>query len=193
MPKKFIYKINNQQTFSCILNSTRCTAISHTTGNRCKRKCIIGFEYCPIHLLYLKHLKIKDSLIPNGGKGLFVCDKSVGDNDIVFRTNDIICDYKGENIDNNVRQQRYNGRNAPYAVQLSNNKIIDCACKRGIGSIINTFPGHNNASLVINNQHNTVRIKANKNIRNNTEIYLSYGNSYNLNDGSTHTTKNYYP
>jgi len=193
MPKKFIYKINNQNAFSCILNSTQCTATSNTSGNRCKRKCIIGFEYCPIHLLYLKHLKIKDSLIPNSGKGLFVCNKSVGPNDIVFRKDDVICDYKGETINNAIRQQRYNGKNAPYAIELSNNNIIDCACKRGIGSLINTSPGHNNASFSINNQQHTVRIKATKNIRNNTEIYLSYGSSYRFNDGSTHITKNYYP
>ncbi len=189
MPKKFVYKIGNQHHFDCILNSSQCTAISQSSGQRCKRKCIIGYEFCFSHLESLKHLKIKDSTIPNAGKGLFVVDKNKNENDIVFRKNDIICNYNGELINNQIRQQRYNGKNAPYAILMNQNDIMDCACKRGVGSLINTFPGHNNASFSVNNRNKTVAIKATKNIRNNTEIFLSYGNSYNFNDGSIHQTK----
>ena len=92
----------------------------------------------------------------------------------------------------NTKQARYANHNSPYAVQISNNNIIDCACKRGVGSVINTNPGHNNAKFSVSNQnHNpTAKIKASKNIRNNSEIYLAYGNAFNLNDGSSNITKN---
>lgn len=191
MPKKFIYKINNIENFNCILNSSRCIATGKN-GLRCKKRSIIGFEYCCIHLLLVKHLKIKPSLIPNSGNGLFVVDKQRQPNDIIFRPNDLICDYNGELINNNTKQARYANHNSPYAVQISNNNIIDCACKRGVGSVINTNPGHNNAKFSVSNQnHNpTAKIKASKNIRNNSEIYLAYGNAFNLNDGSSHITKN---
>ena len=53
----------------------------------------------------------------------FVVDKQRQPNDIIFRPNDLICDYNGELINNNTKQARYANHNSPYAVQISNNNI----------------------------------------------------------------------
>jgi hypothetical protein len=60
--------------------------------------------------------------------------------------------------------------------------------------MINTKPGQNNCSFSINNRNKTASVKANKNIRNKEELFLSYGNAYKLNEpGVEYFTKNYYP
>lgn len=189
--KEFIFKVGDDIVFRCNLNSTLCTAHSKS-GARCKRKCIIGFEYCFTHLQSELQLKIKDSDLPNAGKGLFAFDRTVGPDDIVFRAGDTICGYRGQVISTDEINERYDGYNAPYAVQINQNNAIDCACKRGVGSLANTYPGHNNARFSVNSRDRTVSIKATKNIRNGREIYLAYGNAYNMNDESSHVTKNKY-
>lgn len=180
MPKEFVFKIDGHETFRKRLLTGRCQG--HTkTGLRCKRKCIIGFEYCPVHLQSIKHLKIKDSNIPNAGKGLFAVDNTLGQNAIVFETDDPIAQYNGELINHAELDRRYGEDNtAPYAVGISNNVIIDAAAERSVASIANQNPGHTNAAFVNDVARRKSRIKATRNIRNNREIYLAYGHGYRL-------------
>jgi len=58
--------------------------------------------------------------------------------------------------------------------------MIDGALERGVGAFANTFPHHNNAYFSPSPQHHTITIKANKNVRNNQEIYVGYGNTYHM-------------
>jgi hypothetical protein len=194
MPKEFVFKVDGQETFRKRLYSGRCQGITKT-GQRCKRNCIIGFEYCPIHLQTVEHLKIKDSNLPNAGKGLFVSDNTKGPHEVVFRKNDTIAPYNGEVITQHVLNERYGIHTAPYAVRITNNAVIDSAAKRGVGSLANTYPGHNNSNLKtvrLSHTNPSAKLAATKPIRNNQEIYLSYGQGrYQVNEPGVHFyTKN---
>lgn len=184
MPKKFIFNINNQPHFEGQLYTGRCRA--HTkAGTRCKRNCIIGFEYCFTHLESEKELKIKDSTIPEANKGLFAYNHRKGNNEVLFRRGDTISQYNGENINTHTLDERYSDKTAPYAVEVSRDRYVDSALKRGVASLANVKPNHNNASFSINQVNKTVKIKATKPIKNNQEIFLSYGRQYRLHEPNT--------
>ncbi len=190
MPKKFIFKINNEPHFEGKLYTGRCMATTKA-GTRCKRHCIIGYEYCYTHLETEKDLKIKDSTIPQADKGLFAYNRKSGNNDILFEPNDSIIKYNGEKINRDTLNDRYLQYNAPYAIDISSGQYIDSALKRGIGSLANTNPSHNNARFAIDRINKTTSLKATKNIRNNQEIFVSYGRAYRLHEPNTSfTTKN---
>ncbi len=196
MPKEFVFKVDGHEQFRKRLYTGRCEGITRT-GHRCKRKSIIGYEYCPAHLQMVDHLKIQTSNIPQAEKGLFAVDKTKGPNDIVFRKGDPIVPYNGEIISPEELDRRYGLEDitAPYALGITQdpNFIIDAAAKRGIGSMANYMPGHNNAKFVthVRNHHPQARIKATKNIRNNQEIYVDYKRDYRLNEpGVEFYTKN---
>jgi cyclophilin family peptidyl-prolyl cis-trans isomerase len=187
MPYRFNFYVDKNIEFSCILKSDRCEFIKKD-GERCKLKTIIGTPYCHIHLKYEYHLTIKKSNLQNAGKGLFAFNNKKGINDIVFKKGDKIIEYKGELISNEELTERYNNFTAPYALQINKNEYQDCSCNRGVGSIANTYPNHNNSTFTI--FRNKAFIKATKNIRNNEEIYVSYGKSYHLDEENVkHETK----
>ena len=147
---------------------------------RCKRRCVIGSPYCTTHLAYKHHLKIKTSLIPNAGKGLFAVDPLSSDNnEILFHNGDTICQYKGKMIDHAELIQRYSNKTPPYVVGVSANAYEDGARIRGIGSIANKNPNHSNATISV--YRGRASLRATKNIKNGQEIYLSYGKQYKLN------------
>lgn len=194
MPKQFVFKVDGEVLFSYILNSTFCLGTSKT-GNRCKRKCIIGFEYCPTHLESIKHLKIKTSTIPNAGLGLFCFDRRLPDNSVVFNRNDVITAYNGTKLNRAQLEARYQEYTAPYALKVGQNHYIDPATKRGVGSLINhkELLNQTNSRFSVNFQAHTATVKATKAIRNGQEIFINYGDEYNLDEeGVEYQTKNYY-
>lgn len=179
MPE-FIFKINNEVHYSTKLTSLRCED-TNKKGGRCKRKCVIGSPYCYTHLAYKHHLTIKKSTIPNAGNGLFAVDPLSSDkSDIIYRKGDTIIKYFGEIINLNELIARYADKTGPYVVQMSQNRYMDAAKIRGVGSLANTLPNNNNATLSVS--HNSVSLKATKNIKNGDEILLSYGRGYKLNE-----------
>lgn len=120
MPYKFIFKINNQIHFESQLINKQCICISKN-GLRCNNRVVIGAPYCWIHLLYVNHLRIKDSTIPNAGKGLFCINKREPDNAIIFRPGDKIITYDGQVINNDELVRRYtNNYTAPYSIKINN-------------------------------------------------------------------------
>jgi len=147
---------------------------------------------CWSHLLQIKHLRVKNSLIPNAGKGLFALNKKLPDNNVIFRRGDLILDYGGEILDTEQIVDRYDDRTAPYAIQLKHNVFFDCACKRDAGAIANQGANNaqNNARFSANYRIHPqqVQLRALRDIRNNTEILVNYGGDYHFNDGSSHTT-----
>ena len=192
MPKKFVFSVNDHQRFEGKLHTGRCSGTTKT-GERCKRNCIIGFEYCYLHLEKEQQLRIKDSTIPQADKGLFAMNKNKDDDEIIFRAGDTITRYNGQVITQQQRRQRYGNKTAPYAVNVGN-KVIDAALKRGVGSLANTRPSKNNATLSVYTRNNQpfASIKATKTIRNGDEIFNSYGGmQYKLNErGVYFATKN---
>jgi hypothetical protein len=202
LPKKFSFEILNNEddeyevAHEEVLNATQCQG-HNKNGARCKRKVIIGYEYCPQHLASIKHLKIADSTIPNAGKGLFAFDRTKGDNDIVFKANQHIIDYKGIIKTDAQIAEQYEGYTAPYAVKAKPNLNIDSAGKRGVASLTNhKARSYINCDLKIkkeNNQIVGIQLVAIKNIRNKSELYCNYGDSYKFNDPTRYNTKAYYP
>ena len=182
MPYKFIFKINNDIHFQADMVSHQCECVKNNV--QCKRKVVIGYTFCFQHLLQKKKLRIKQSTLGNF-QGLFAQDSlRILNDDILFRRNDVITQYIGERIDNNVLVERYGIYTAPYAVKVNDNSVIDSALVRGVGSLANSGNRNtNNAKL--EKYGNRIRIVATKNIRNGTEILLSYGNEYIMNEEGT--------
>jgi len=191
MPYQFIFENEEgDHHFDCRFHSQRCQFV-RANGVRCKNKVVMGLPLCHTHLLSQRHLKIKVSTIPYAGKGLFALDKSEPMNAVIFRKGEKIIDYIGEHIDLQELNHRYDEYTAPYAVGINRNTFIDPACERGVGAFANTKlrKNDNNATFSTNPRNRTASIKATKNIRNGEEIFVYYGNEYNLNEDTSHKTK----
>jgi len=186
----FQFKVDDNIIYRTKVESLQCIETTKK-GSRCKRRCVIGSPVCCTHLSYAYNLKIKPSNIPNAGKGLFAYDPLSGDpNEVLFNREETICQYKGEIIDKDELIRRYANKTAPFAIGVSANSFEDGARVRGIGSLANTNPGNNNATLSI--YRGRASLKATKPIRNGEEIYLSYGREYKIHEPgvqSTTTTK----
>ena len=154
--------------------SGRCRA-NTKRGTQCRKRCCIGIEYCHSHLPIVKKLTIKKSTIPNAGQGLFAHKENGANNEIIFRTGQTIIPYEGEIIDNDERYERYREYTAPYGLQINENEAVDAATHRGVGSLANRNPGHNNARFTIDNRNHRGVLKATRNIRQDQEIFVSYG------------------
>ena len=122
------------------------------------------------------------------------------ENAIIFKKGQFICRYDGEFIDEDELEDRYRDKTAPYGLMVKRNEYIDSAGQRYIGSLINHKPkSQSNAEYIaVLNQRNNhyVNIKATKNIKNNTEIFVPYfqerqrGRIYELHEqGVSNTTK----
>ena len=178
--KKFIYKLNGEVLKECLLEEHVCRK------DGCHIKTNYPIEYCKRHLMTEMGLCIKPSTLKgNAGNGLFACNgKEVKDhwklNEVVFRKNQMICEYNGKLIDKNEMDDihKYYG---PYVLELNNGTNIDTACMRGVGSFIN------HKSLSAANTRFTENeiyammhgyVTANKDIRNGSELFVSYGRSF---------------
>jgi len=178
------------------LNIQRCSHMINP-DLQCKKRVEIGLDLCWIHLLKIKHLRIKSSNI--AGKGLFAEDPSKGPNSIIFRKGSEICKYNGEIINDVVRRERYGNNTGPYIFQTSvRNRIYeDGALHRGVGSLMNHTGQVNrqNAALksrstIATNHITEGYVKAIKDIRNGREILTTYGESYNLDEINTRNGTN---
>lgn len=174
--------------YTCVLKSSVCEAISKS-GQRCRRKVVIGKPYCYSHLLYQRHLRIKPSTLPGAGDGLFAVDPSTQDpNEVVFKKNVIIAPYGGERVTRDELERRYGDNTAPYGLLRSNNHIVDAACDRGVGSLPNTIIGTGRRNFNAKITNRSGNIVSTKPIRNGEEILVNYGRSYTF-DGGMHRTK----
>ena len=191
----FRFSINHRLHFRADLDGEQCTA-NNKQGRRCSRRTVIGIGMCWQHLQSNEHLRIKMSRIPNAGKGLFASDTTENDDSVVFRKNDLICQYDGELIDLDELEERYDDKTAPYGYKLNANRFEDGALHRGVGTLANRPPPGTvgNATFTITHgrgPHSRCQLRASRNIRNYQEIYVPYGNTYHMNEpGVVYTTKN---
>lgn len=175
----------NEVVFEGDLHTMRCEGINKN-GGQCRRSVTIGLKKCFQHR---NGLKVADSGLEHAGKGLWVRSKRHGENEIVYRKDDIITRYNGEIISEEEVARRYGVLTAPYAVELRNGNVEDASLFRGLGSLINHKPAREtNCILYQGRGRNYIVIKAKKNIRNNTELFLSYGREYRFDD-NINTTK----
>jgi len=179
---------NTNIPFQCPLQKYQCIHVNAKTGHRCRRKQYIGFNVCYQHLATDYHLKIKASNIRGAGKGLFAYNGTNNDA-IVFKKDERIIDYNAEIITTEEKERRYGDNTAPYAVRINENIIEDGACQRSSASIANNRPfTYSNAKFYP--YQRKIYVKAIKNIRNNQEITIDYGDEYIMNqEGNQHETK----
>jgi hypothetical protein len=134
MPQYFRFRIGHRLVFQGELLSARCQA--HTrAGRQCGRQTVIGLGLCWTHLMSVRHLKIQTSTIPGAGKGLFALDRARPHRQVLFHTDAIICEYGGEILDEDEKDERYEDKTAPYAVKINRNRYEDGATERGVGSL----------------------------------------------------------
>lgn len=182
--------------FTCTLKSERCSA-NKIGGSRCSNKVVNGLPKCYLHLLRDHNLRIAPSTIPNIGKGLFASttvkikqDVERSEEHLLFKNGEKIIEYLGEEIDDQENDRRYGTeKTAPYSLEVRQNKIIDGACERGSGSFVNHKNSAGSNCRFSKSKNGKVYIVATKRIYDGMELFVNYGRSYRLNDGSKHSTK----
>lgn len=196
MPYKFKFDAGEGENhhFECFLQCRRCIA-NTANGRRCSRTVCIGLPLCWQHMLRDARIQIRESTIPNAGKGLFAVDKHMPLGSRIFKRGDVIAEYIGEDLQDNDLFARYPAQyNAPYAFEYKvatphhQGRSKDCACVRSAASMINhTIREQANARFQVTRDR--VFVKASKNIKNGDEIFVYYGQYYRFNDGSRFSTK----
>jgi hypothetical protein len=178
--------------FNGQLQSLQCEFIKKD-GERCRRRCVIGLPCCHSHLPIKYHVQVRNSLLVDGGKGLFAYDRTKEPNEIVFKgarttrhskvSGDRICPYYGEMLNTEQMDARYKHHTAPYGIEVKSGRFEDGALERGVGSLINHKPrGQANCEFTVSGNPGRVFLRAVKNIRNGEELYVSYGRGYKLNE-----------
>jgi hypothetical protein len=194
MPYQFRFFVHNALVFQGQLQCNRCIA-DNVDNTKCKRIVCLGLPYCFQHLKSFKHLQIRDSEIPNSGKGLFAVNPDARRaNAVVFNTDGDICDYHGELIDHAELVRRYGTHTAPYGMTIKQHeRYEDGALVRGVGTLVNHMTGRNaNAAfkiVMINKKAHHVKLQALKPIRNGDEIYVDYGNEYLFDEPTSYSTR----
>ena len=189
MPYQFTFLKDNQPEFQCPLKKYQCIHVNPNNGHRCRRKQYIGFNVCYQHLATDYRLRIKESTIRGAGKGLFAYNGTNND-EIVFKMGERIIDYNAEITTTEEINKRYGEDNtAPYTVRINKDLVEDGACQRSSASIANHRPlFYSNTKFYPYNRK--IYLKAIKNIRNNQEITIDYGDEYIMNqEGNQHETK----
>lgn len=178
------------QYFDAPLKSKQCTETTKS-GSRCKRKVVIGTPICFTHLKSKMFLEIANSTIPNAGKGLFARKPSAPNNAVVFEKGDFIANYDGQVISQEELLRRYNQNTAPYAVSLTKKSglVEDAALSRGVGSLLSHKPRSANVRFSLG-RNNRVKIVATRNIKNNQELFVNYGNDYRFDEDVRTSTNN---
>lgn len=181
----------SNETFNCHLTCGRCTHIK-CNGQRCKNRVCFGFPICWIHSLQVYGVRLRESTIPDTGKGLFATRD--------FPRYTWICPYNGEDVTEACLEQRYPGNvTAPYAVDFKNDphRYVDSACLRSMASMANGLfrPDGTSQPLTAHNAEIVERpgsdtrhwLRARRNIFEGDEIFVYYGTVYTLDND--HETK----
>ncbi len=192
MPKTFRFLDHDtNKVFTCKLLSVQCGGTTKQ-GRRCKRKVVSSLPLCWNHLESMKNLKIKDSTIPNAGKGLFAFDRKKKANDIIFKPRDLVIEYTGEIIDDDEIQDRYGDKTAVYGLKMSDDCMVDAACERSAGALANhKQQRYANAELTTRTINGIIKpfLVAIKRIRNGQEVTVNYGRDYRFGENVTTSTK----
>ena len=174
--------------FECQLQCGRCTGTT-ARGTRCRNRVCIGVPTCHQHRKALG-LKVKQSTIPNAGKGLFATKD--------FKKNKVISSYGGNIISKAELDRRYGGGNndnAPYSLSARNapNRILDSACRRSLMSLANSKRQTNRNNAKFSERlkgDGTINVRTTKRVRVGDEIFIDYGKGYwKGTQWSRHTTK----
>lgn len=140
----------------------------------CKRRITIGLPYCWQHTKKAFNVQVRDSRIPNAGKGLFALKD--------FARKQAIVPYYGETLTQEQIDRRYPGDSlAPYVEKLGDtSKFLDAACVRSIGSMINGSDDRRkcNCEAVMSKSKKFVVIRTIQSVQKGDEFILWYGKNY---------------
>lgn len=160
----------------------RCKAHSKKTKRRCKLRSCISLPYCHVHVGQETGLRVKQSLIPNAGKGLFAAKQ--------YKRADTVAYYTGEILTQAQMDARYGKGLAQYALQLAGNHYIDAVrTDSGVARYADTCdaprgkknPCKNNVRFVHDRHKKAIKLQACTTIEPGSEIGVSYGDDYMLN------------
>ena len=172
--------------FGCPLVSMRCL-FKDARGRQCEHRTVYGVGYCPPHLDRLFGLRIADSKIEGGGMGVFATRSlPKGDPKVAPAycrgVAGEVCSipYWGEIITEAEGNKRYGSETAPYGMEIENSTdMIDAACLRGFGSIINHPPKGKKANCRIAHRGDGYpSIEIVQPVKKGEELYLNYGSKY---------------
>jgi SET domain len=143
-------------------------------GVQCGNRCQIGLHHCWVHLRSVYKVRIKDTGT-DMGKGLYADDGTDNKENVVFKKNQNIIDYEGEKMDQAQVIARYGTSTGPYLISYDNEFSYDCAIQRCAAGLTN-HKRHSQANTRFfkNNTTERVGLKANKNIKNGTQLFVSY-------------------
>ncbi|MCC6251601.1 MAG: SET domain-containing protein [Bacteroidia bacterium] len=125
-----------------------------------------------------QYLEVKDSILPNCGKGLFT--------KIPIKKGTVIVEYKGEKITwaEGLKRNENHPTQSPYLFYISANNCIDAEYTLdALARYANDAKGHTRVKGISNNADYTIINKvpyiiATKNIKAGSEIFVSYGKDY---------------
>lgn len=180
----FLNENEEEQKFACNLRCNFCTATTRS-GRRCRNRTCMHLPFCYLHLAENSGIEVRKSNIENAGMGVFALRD--------FKPNEVVCEYLGEIIDDKKLTTRYGETTAPYAISVTENKIIDAACQRGIGSVINgstTFKRSNVRFVAYRGKINIrVRKSPIRGLKQGEELLVYYGNDYRFDEGGHKTLR----
>ena len=158
---------------------SKCIAINKN-GSRCKNSTCRQYPYCWIHLKSQKGTQVKDSTIPDAGKGLFATQK--------FKPNELITYYSAKNVLENPQPQDLLEKR--YVLQVGQNKYLDSEPKQNfVGRYINSIKNTGKRSNVRFSRQprvrqykdrNVVPIFTTKHVKAGDEFLLNYGLDYRI-------------
>ena len=148
-------------------------------GNRCKNRTCMYTEFCSVHTRLLLNLKVADSTIKGSGKGLFTL--------MDIKKGTKIIQYTGTLMS----ATQYDKNDTGYGASVSKSRVIDASSTQStLGRYANDCRAANirkkecrgtNARFSVSykkDQDPAVWIKATKNIKKGSEIFISYSRYY---------------
>jgi len=119
----------------------------------------------------VKDLEVKDSTIPNSGKGLFTLVDIPKDTPIV--------EFTGKKI-SQKRADRLTGSKSEYLIELSDGSLLDVYESKSVAKYANdaAFSGGKNNSEIQEFEGNKIWLVSTKKIKAGQEVFCSYGKEY---------------
>ena len=156
-----------------VRDCVQCSADTQS-GDRCSRRTCLYFDMCWQHTRVHKHLYLSESGIPRSGLGLYTS--------IARRDKQKIADYTGQVKSTTAWNA---GGEGNYGIKLNRNEVLDArSTQTALGRYANDCRKKNkkkrhcsglNAKIAVNSRTKTASLRATKNIRAHSEIFVGYG------------------
>jgi len=157
-----------------VRESKRCPYYMKHRGRQCKKHVVYGY-YCYVHNKYRKGLRIKESMIPDAGRGLYA--------EKPYKQGQIVSQYRGQKLKKRDIDKKYEEQ-GDFTVCNGNkphNICVDAAVTSSSnGRYANTTDARNNVQLKYKNANKTFRLVATEPIPTSKEIFADYGQTYHL-------------